>query len=436
MAARKNLPPFHWRRGVLHAEEIALPDLAERVGTPFYCYAAGALQTAWHAMAEALERALPAHPKLICYSLKANSNLALIRLFGREGAGADIVSGGELARALKAKIPPRRIVFSGVGKTVEEMDAALAAGIHMFNVESPAELERLRGRAKALARRAPIALRLNPDIDARTHEKITTGRAENKFGMDGRTLHELARRAHAAAELDLVGLDLHIGSQIMTRAPFDAAFGELVQHARALTSEGMPIARLDVGGGLGIAYDKPTRAPDWRGYAALLARHVKGLPCQLIFEPGRALVARAGLLVGRVLEQKRNGRKQFLIVDASMNELMRPTLYDADHHMEAVVRRRAPAPPRRWDIVGPICESGDFLARGRRLSAPAAGELLAIFDVGAYGAALGSHYNSRPLAPEVLVQGDKFFLVRHRTALHKLWHNESVPPFLRARATR
>lgn len=429
MAAKPPYAPFHWRRGVLHAEEVALPKIAAALGTPFYCYASGALEDAYRGMDAALARALPAQERLICYSLKANSNLALIRLLARAGAGADIVSGGELARAQKAKIAPRKIVFSGVGKTTEEMDAALAARIHLFNVESAAELERLAARAKALQRRAPVALRLNPDIDAGTHEKITTGRAENKFGMEGRLLQSLARRAAKISMLNLVGLDVHIGSQIVARAPFDSAFAQLAEHARALMAEGIALSRLDLGGGLGIAYETPTRAPDWRAYAAVVARHFKTSPCQLIFEPGRALVARAGILVGRVLEQKPGRRKNFLILDASMNELMRPTLYGAAHHMQAVCQTRSAQ--KVWDIVGPICESGDFLARARALRAPPPGGLLAIFDAGAYGASLGSHYNSRPLAPEALVRGREVFLIRQRTPLAKLWHNERVPPFLR-----
>jgi len=416
---------FAYRNGVLHAEDVALDRIAGAVGTPFYCYSEGAIEDAYRAFAAALA-GLPA---TICYALKANGNLAVVRSLARLGAGADVVSEGELRRALAAGIPADKIVFAGVGKTPGEMAAGLDAGILQFNVESLPELETLSRVARERGATAAVALRVNPDVDARTHAKIATGKKENKFGID---LDQAAAVFHHAATLPgiaVAGIAVHIGSQLTDLAPYRTAFTRVAALYRELAAAGLPLRRLDLGGGLGITYrDEP--APDLAGYAAAVREATAGLDAELVFEPGRLLVGNAGVLVTRVLYVKAGTARRFVIVDAAMNDLIRPTLYDAWHEIVPV---RAPAPeaPRQpVDIVGPVCETADTFAEHRALPPVAAGELLAIRSTGAYGAVMSSTYNCRLPAPEVLVRGRDYAVVKPRPDHAALMAQDRLPPWL------
>jgi diaminopimelate decarboxylase len=419
---------FEYRDGALFAEEVDLTALGETVGTPFYVYSAATLRR----HVQVLRDAFAGERVLIAYAMKALSNQAVLKLLGREGAGADVVSGGELERAVAAGIDPEKIVFSGVGKTVGEMRRGLALGIKCFNLESEPELERLNLIAGEMGKVAPVSVRINPDVDAETHAKIATGKAENKFGIP----YERARAVYARiAELPnvrAVGVDMHIGSQITRMAPFDAAFARLAELVRTLRADGHAIAHVDVGGGLGIPYELDEAAPpDPNAYAAIVKRHLGGLDAEIVLEPGRLIVGNAGILVTKVEYVKTPelpDGKTFVIVDAAMNDLIRPTLYEAHHDIQPV--RHANRPAITADIVGPVCETGDYLALGRRLPGVAAGDLLAVMTAGAYGAVMASTYNSRALIPEVLVDGDKWHVIRARPSIEALIAQDSVPDWL------
>jgi diaminopimelate decarboxylase len=418
---------FEYRDGVLHAEDVAVPEIAAAVGTPFYCYSTATLTRHYRVFAEAFS-GLDA---LICYAMKANSNQAVIRTLAKLGAGADVVSEGELRRALAAGVPANKILFSGVGKTAREMDFALAAGIRCFNVESLPELELLSARAVATGHVAPVSLRINPDVDARTHRKISTGKAENKFGIAWKDARAAYARAASQPGLKVTGIDMHIGSQITELQPFDDAIALLVELVGALRADGHALAHVDVGGGLGIPYrtdNAPPPLPD--AYAAMVARHIAPLGLELICEPGRLIAGNAGILVSEVLYLKRGEAKNFLIVDAAMNDLIRPTLYDAFHEISPVVEPAAGAPRVRVDVVGPVCETGDYLGHDRDLPELKTGDLVYVGTAGAYGATQSSTYNSRLLVPEVLVSGDRFHVVRPRPTYDEMIGMDSLPDWL------
>jgi diaminopimelate decarboxylase len=411
---------FDYRGGVLHAEGVALDRLAAAVGTPFYCYSTATLTRHYQVFAGAFADVRA----LICYAMKANSNQAVIKTLANLGAGADVVSGGELQRALRAGVPPHKIMFSGIGKTEAELAAAIDAGILCVNVESEPELA-------LLSAVAAISLRVNPDIDARTHAKIATGKSENKFGIPISRAREVYAHAAGLPGVRVSGVDMHIGSQITQLQPFDDAFALLSEFVHALRADGHAIDHVDLGGGLGIPYrhdNEPPPEPD--AYAAVVARATRSLGCTLIFEPGRLIVGNAGILVTRVLYVKQAEAKTFVIVDAGMNDLIRPTLYDA-HHDVRPVTQAPPATPRIVaDVVGPVCESGDFLALDRALVAPAPGDLLAVMTAGAYGAVQAGTYNTRPLVAEVMVDGDRFAIVRPRLEVDEIIALDRLPDWM------
>ena len=423
---------FGYQDGALHAEQVSIEALAETVGTPFYCYSAATLRHHYHVLDTALADAGLAE-RLICYSVKANSNLAVIATLAQMGAGADIVSQGELRRALQAGVPPEKIVFSGVGKTAEEMRAALEAGILQFNVESLSEIDLLAETAGALDKTAEIALRVNPDIEAGTHKKISTGTAETKFGIAWEEAEAGFAHARALDGVEAVGIDIHIGSQITDLTPFRLAFEKVGALLTALRADGHDIRRLDLGGGLGVPYAREgdgdnALPPDPRAYAQLIAETLGASGCTIMLEPGRLIAANAGILVTSVVRCKQGQAKNFMIVDAAMTELMRPTLYDAHHPIAPVLKDESAT--KNWDVVGPVCETGDFLGLDRALPILQPGALLAIFAAGAYGAVLGSAYNTRLAAPEVLVDGDKWAVVRARPDYEALLAGEAIPDWL------
>ncbi|MBZ9954682.1 MULTISPECIES: diaminopimelate decarboxylase [unclassified Mesorhizobium] len=418
---------FDYRDGVLHAEDVAISDIAATVGTPFYCYSTATLTRHYHVFVQAFA-GLDA---LVCYAMKANSNQAVLKTLARLGAGADVVSEGELRRALAAGIPASKILFSGVGKTAREMDFALAAGILCFNVESEPELELLSSRAVALGKVAPVSLRINPDVDARTHKKISTGKAENKFGIPWQKARQVYARAAELPGIKVTGIDTHIGSQITELQPFDDAFALLVELVGALRADGHAIEHVDLGGGLGIPYrvdNNPPPLPD--AYAQIVRKHVTKLGLKVMFEPGRLIVGNAGILVSQVIFAKEGDAKNFLVVDAAMNDLIRPTLYDAFHDIRPVVLPPADAPRMTVDIVGPVCETGDYLGLDRDLPRLKSGDLVAIATAGAYGAVQAGTYNTRLLVPEVLVDGDRFHVVRPRQTYDELIGLDSIPDWL------
>jgi diaminopimelate decarboxylase len=416
---------FAYRDGVLHAEGVSLVALAEAVGTPFYCYSTATVERHYRVFADAFVDAL------VCYSLKANSNQAVIATLARLGAGADVVSEGELLRARHVGIPASKIVFSGVGKTPRELALAVDEGILCVNVESEAEIEQLAAIAVGKGRTVDISIRVNPDIDAKTHAKIATGKAENKFGVPISRARDVYARAAKLKGVRVAGVDMHIGSQIVELDPFADAFALLADFVGALRADGHAINHLDLGGGLGIPYREDNEPPpDPSAYAAIVKRATTGLGCKLIFEPGRLIVGNARILLTRVLYVKRGEAKTFVIVDAGMNDLVRPTLYDAYHEIRAV--RETPAGASRIvaDVVGPVCESGDFLALARSLPEPRPGDLLAIMTAGAYGAVQAGTYNSRPLVPEVLVRAGEWAVVRPRVTAEQLIALDRLPPWL------
>jgi diaminopimelate decarboxylase len=418
---------FAYRDGMLSAEAVDLVTLAEAVGTPFYCYASATLERHYRVFAGAFADV----DALVCYALKANSNQAVIATLARLGAGADVVSEGELLRARAAGVAPEKIMFSGVGKTARELALAVDHGILCVNVESEAELELLAAIAAGKGRSADISIRVNPDVDPKTHAKIATGKAENKFGIPISGAREVYARAAKLDGVRVVGVDMHIGSQITELDPFWDAFALLADFVAVLRADGHAITHLDLGGGLGIPYREDNEPPpDPDAYAAVVKRATRGLGCRLIFEPGRLIVGNAGVLVTRVLYVKRGEAKTFVIVDAGMNDLVRPTLYDAHHDIRPVREPAAGAPRIIADIVGPVCESGDFIALDRSLVAPQPGDLLAIMSAGAYGAVQAGTYNSRALVPEVLVRADEWALVRPRVTAAELIALDRLPGWL------
>lgn len=407
---------FAYKDGILHAEDVNLKALADEVGTPFYCYSTATLQRHFKVMNEAFADT----EHLLCYAMKANSNQAVLKTMADLGAGMDVVSEGELRRALAVGVPARKIVFSGVGKTAKEMAFALKEGIACFNVESEPELELLSEVAQRVGQRASVSIRVNPDVDAKTHAKITTGKADNKFGISYLRASEVYARAAALPNIDVSGVDMHIGSQITELAPFEQAFKLMAELVEKLKSEGHNIRHLDLGGGLGVPYRGDNDIPPHPDeYAQMVKRTLGHLGLKYVMEPGRMIVGNAGILVSRVIYVKENEGRHFIIQDAAMNDLIRPTLYDAFHEIIAVDESRN-AETQEADVVGPVCESGDYLAKSRRLPKLQQGDLLATMTAGAYGAVQSGTYNSRLLVPEILVNGDDFAIVRPRQTYEEL----------------
>lgn len=419
---------FGMKNGAMHAEDVDIVSLAATIGTPFYCYSSATLTRHY----EVFKAAFEGLQILVCYAVKANSNQAVLTSLARLGAGMDVVSEGELRRARAAGVAAEKITFSGVGKTKEEMAYALDEGILCFNVESEPELRALSALATARRQTARIALRVNPNVDAKTHAKIATGKAENKFGIPISTAREVYREAAALPGIEVAGLDMHIGSQITTLEPFDNAFALVADFLLALRADGHKIEHVDLGGGLGIPYQDSEDAEIFHPlrYAEIVKRRLGNLGCRLIFEPGRLIVGNAGILVTRVLYVKIGEAKRFVIVDAAMNDLVRPTLYDAYHEI-LPVHARVPEPPKSVvDVVGPVCETGDYLALSREMAEPQAGDLLAIMSAGAYGAVQAGTYNSRLLVPEVLVKGGEYAVIRPRGTYEDLIGLDKIPSWL------
>jgi diaminopimelate decarboxylase len=414
---------FQYREGRLYCEEVPIETIAKEVGTPFYCYSHATLSRHFRAFDSAFGEV----DHLTCFSVKSCSNIAILNLFASMGAGMDIVSGGELYRALKAGVPAEKIVFSGVGKTEAELLYGLEAGILMFNLESPQEMSILNDCAARLGRRAPIAIRVNPDVDPKTHPYISTGLMENKFGIDLEMSESMYAQAKEMSNLEVLGVGCHIGSQLTEVSPFLDTIKRLRLLIDRLRKQEINIRYLDLGGGLGITYSEEA-PPHPREYARALLAEVEGTDCTLIFEPGRVIVGNAGTLITRVLYTKEGPVKNFLVVDAGMNDLVRPSLYGSYHHIQPVVDHRRPQ--LTADVVGPICETGDFLARDRSLPQVEAGELLAVMSAGAYGFAMSSNYNSRPRAAEILVRDDNFEVIRSRETYDDLLKGERIPDFL------
>lgn len=418
---------FSFLNGVLHAENVSLEAIARALPTPFYCYSTATLERHYTVFSEAFS-GLDA---MTCYAMKANSNQAVLKTFARLGAGMDVVSEGELHRALQAGVPGSRITFSGVGKTDSEIKLALETGVLSFNVESEPELAHLSRIASAMGQTAHIALRVNPDVDAKTHAKISTGKSENKFGIPISQARAVYARAARLPGIAVSGVDMHIGSQITDLQPFDDAFALLADFVKDLRADGHTISHLDLGGGLGVPYrldQSPPPAPS--AYAAIIRKHLGALDCQLILEPGRLLVANAGILVTRVIYVKEGEGKTFVIVDAAMNDLIRPTLYEAHHDIWPVQEKKAGTNSLLVDVVGPVCESGDYLALDRTLERPNEGDLLAVMTAGAYGAVQACTYNTRLLVPEVLVKGDEWAIIRPRESYESLIARDQIPHWL------
>jgi len=418
---------FLYRDGILHAEDVPLPAIAEAVGTPFYVYSTATLTRHYQLFKDALDGV----PNMVCYAMKANSNQAVLRVLADLGAGMDVVSGGEYARAKAAGVPGDRIVFSGVGKTQEEIRAALSGGIRQFNIESEPEMLAISQVATSLGVTAPVTIRVNPDVDARTHEKIATGKSENKFGIPIARAREVYALAASLPGLEVIGIDVHIGSQLVELEPFAQAYKKVAELTRTLRADGHDIRRLDLGGGLGIPYTRSNEAPPLPlDYGALIKRSVEGLDVEVEIEPGRLIAGNAGLLVSSVIYLKEGEGRNFLILDAAMNDLVRPSMYSAHHDIDPV-NEPAPGTERSpFDIVGPVCESGDTFAKGRELTPLAAGDLVAFRSAGAYGAVMASEYNTRPLIPEVLVKGDQFAVIRPRPTFDEMINRDIVPEWL------
>jgi diaminopimelate decarboxylase len=418
---------FDYRNGVLHAEAVNLIDLADKVGTPFYCYSTATLERHYRVFTEAFA----GEKALVCYAMKANSNQSVLRTLAKLGAGADVVSGGELKRALAAGIPANKILFSGIGKTEVELRAALAADILCINVESEPELELLSKLAVESGKTARISVRVNPDVDAGTHAKISTGKSENKFGIPITRARAVYARAAKLPGIQVTGTDMHIGSQITDLGKMEAAFRILADFVQTLRADGHAIEHIDFGGGLGIPYYMDRAAPPApAAYAAMVKRVTHNLGCTLMFEPGRMIVGNAGILVTRVIYVKHGDAKNFVIIDAAMNDLIRPTLYEAHHDIVAVREPAQNAPTIIADVVGPVCESGDYLALDRRVAEPKPGDLLAIMTAGAYGAVQSGTYNTRALIPEVLVKDDQYAVVRPRIDAEALIAMDRPAPWL------
>ena len=417
---------FHYKDGMLHAEEVNLSAIADEVGTPFYCYSTATLVRHYQVM----DKAFAGTDHMICYAMKANSNQAVIKTMAAQGAGMDVVSEGELRRALAAGVPARRIVFSGVAKTAREMAFALKEGIACFNVESEPELELLSAIANRIGQRATVSIRVNPDVDAKTHAKITTGKADNKFGISWMRAREVYGRAAKLPGIDVAGIDMHIGSQITELAPFEQAYKLMAELTGVLLADGHQIRHLDLGGGLGVPYRGDNDIPPHPDeYGAMVKRVLGPLGLKLVLEPGRMFVGNAGILVTRVIYVKDGETKVFVIQDGAMNDLIRPTLYDAYHEIVPVNEQRKDAEMITVDVVGGVCESGDYFAKDRRMGRPEAGDLLAVLTAGAYGAVQAGTYNTRPLVPEILVNGDHFAVVRPRLDYEELIGLDRLAPW-------
>ncbi|NUH65003.1 diaminopimelate decarboxylase [Sulfitobacter sp. S0837] len=418
---------FLYKDGVLHAEDVSLAEIAAAVGTPVYVYSTATLLRHFHLFDDALS----GMDHLVCYAMKANSNQAVLRTLAQAGAGMDVVSGGEYRRAKAAGVPGDKIVFSGVGKTRAEMELALTGGIRQFNVESEPEMILLDQVARELGKVAPITIRVNPDVDAKTHAKIATGKSENKFGIPIARAREVYAMAAKLPGLEIVGIDVHIGSQLTDLAPFEQAYTKVAELTEVLRADGHNIRRLDLGGGLGIPYERSNTAPPLpTDYGAMVQRVLGHLDCEVEIEPGRLIAGNAGVLVSEVIYLKSGEGRDFLILDAAMNDLIRPAMYDAWHD---IVPLNEPAPggePRPVDIVGPVCESGDTFAKQRMMPALGSGDLVAFRSAGAYGAVMSSEYNSRPLIPEVLVNGDQFAVIRPRPSFDEMINRDTIPEWL------
>ena len=418
---------FLYRDGTLHAEDVPVPEIAAAVGTPFYLYSTATFRRHFRLFDEALAGL----DHLVCYAMKANSNQAILKLLADMGAGMDVVSGGEYARAKAAGVPGERIVFSGVGKTREEMRAALEGGIRQFNVESEPELEALNDLAVSMGLQAPVAIRVNPDVDAKTHAKIATGKAENKFGIPISRARAVYDHAAGMEGVEITGVDVHIGSQLTDLEPFRQAYLKVKDLTRQLRADGHDIRRLDLGGGLGIPYQRGNEAPPLpTEYGAMIRETLGDLGCEIEIEPGRLIAGNAGIMVSRVIYVKEGEGRKFLIVDSGMNDLIRPAMYEA-HHDIVPVQEPAPGIGREtYDVVGPVCETGDTFARDRSMPPMRAGDLVAFRSAGAYGAVMASEYNSRPLIPEVLVSGDQFAVIRARPSYDEMINRDRIPEWL------
>ena len=418
---------FSYRSGTLHAEDVALADIARVIGTPFYCYSTATLTRHYQLFTEALSPL----PHLVCFAIKSLSNVAVLKTLGQLGAGMDVVSAGEYLRAKAAGVPGDRIVFSGVGKTREEMRIALEGGIRQFNVESEPEMRALSEVAVSLGKVAPITIRVNPDVDARTHEKIATGKSENKFGIPIARASEVYAEAASLPGLDVVGIDVHIGSQLTELEPFEQAYLKVADLTRRLRAEGHDIRRLDLGGGLGIPYARGNEAPPLpMDYGALIKRTVGDLGCEIEIEPGRLISGNSGVLVSRVIYVKNGEGRDFLILDAAMNDLVRPSMYGAHHDIVAVEEPLVGADQQPYDVVGPVCETGDTFAKARPLPALKEGDLVAFRSAGAYGAVMASEYNTRPLIPEILVKDDHYAVIRARPTFDEILSRDTIPDWL------
>jgi len=416
---------FHYKKNNLHAEEVAVAEIAAAIGTPFYCYSTATLERHFKVFSESLEPL----DKLVCYAVKANSNIAVIKTLGHLGAGADVVSEGEIRRALAAGISPGKIVFSGIGKTRDEMAYALKTGIYQFNVESEPELVALDEVAKSFGKSAPVAIRVNPDVDGKTHKKITTGRKEDKFGIAFSQSYAIYARAKKLKNIAIKGISTHIGSQITDIKPFAQAFAKIRGLVKELRAQGHNIERIDLGGGLGIPYYGSENPPSPREYAAAVKKEMAGMEARFIFEPGRMIVGNSGILVSKLLYVKDTGHRVFYILDAGMNDLIRPSFYDAYH--EIIPVRKTAAKKRAVDIVGPVCETGDIFAKQREMPAMKPGDLAAFRTAGAYGATMSSTYNSRLLIAEVLVKGGEFEVIRKRQSYEEMLAAETIPSWLK-----
>jgi diaminopimelate decarboxylase len=417
---------FEYRNGRLHAEDVDLTALAGAAGTPFYCYSTATLERHFRVFRDAVPKGT-----LVAFAMKANDNLAVLKTLAKLGAGADVVSGGELKKAIAAGIPANRIVFSGVGKTKREMQLGLNAGIYQFNVESEPELEALNEVAISLGKTAPVTIRVNPDVDAKTHAKISTGTSETKFGIPWSRARAAYKRAGELSGVKIVGVDVHIGSQITELEPFEKAFARVAELIAILRADGHDIARADLGGGLGVPYhlaDAPPPAPS--AYGEMIAKLTSKLGVSLVFEPGRLIAANAGILVSRVIYVKEGEARKFLILDAGMNDLIRPAMYDAHHDIVPVAKPADNAPTDVYDVVGPVCETADRFAKDRPLPRMKSGDLVAMMTAGAYGAVMASAYNARPPAPEILVKGDQWAVVRPRMSDEALLELDRLPPWL------
>ncbi|MGC1496907.1 MAG: diaminopimelate decarboxylase [Sulfitobacter sp.] len=418
---------FLYRDGMLHAEDVAISEIAAAVGTPFYVYSSATLLRHFHLFDEALA----GMDHLVCYAVKANSNIAVLRTLGDAGAGMDVVSGGEYLRAKAAGVPGDRIVFSGIGKTADEIRTALTGGIRQFNVESEPEMVVLDRVAQELGVKAPITVRVNPDVDAKTHAKISTGKSEDKFGIPIARARDVYAMAAKMPGLEVIGIDVHIGSQLTDLAPFEQAYLKVAELTETLRADGHTISRLDLGGGLGIPYTKSNAAPPLpTDYGAMVKRTLGHLGCEIEIEPGRLIAGNAGLMVSKVIYVKSGEDREFLILDGAMNDLIRPAMYDAYHDIVAV---KEPAPgteQQPYDIVGPVCESGDTFAKQRMMPPLASDDLVAFRSAGAYGAVMSSEYNSRPLIPEVLVKDDQFAVIRARPTFDEMINRDTIPEWL------